>query len=69
MDANTVEIAVTITVNGQTYTATASGSTTGNPFRLADSMASGVNAEACKKLADPRFEWDAARRPTRRGGL
>ncbi|MEU7170254.1 hypothetical protein ABZ949_02030 [Micromonospora tulbaghiae] len=69
MNTNTVEVAVTITVNGQTYTAAASGNTDGNPFRLADSMAGGVAAEACKKLADPRYEWDAARRPIRRGGL
>lgn len=62
MDMNTVEVAITVTVNGLTITKDASGSSTNNPYRLGESIASAVLSEMNNELTDPRRAWDSQRR-------
>ncbi|MEV1013836.1 MULTISPECIES: hypothetical protein [unclassified Micromonospora] len=58
MDMNTVDVAITVTVNGQKITKKASGGSADNPYRLAEGITQSVHAEIGKALSDPRFKWD-----------
>ncbi len=58
MDRNTVDVVLTVTVNGQKSTREASGGSTDNPYRLAEGITQSVTGEMGKALSDPRFKWD-----------
>jgi hypothetical protein len=62
-----VEVTVSVTVNGSTISKTASGSTSDNPYRLADSIISAAHSEASNALSKPRLAWDSQRQTGGRG--
>lgn len=65
MDMNTVNVTITVTVNGQTFTKAAGGGGSTNPYRLADHIASAVKTEMSNELSDPRLAWDSQSRRDR----
>jgi hypothetical protein len=59
MDTNSVEVTVTATINGVTYTKSATaGSTSSNPYRLAENVISSVAMETKNAMGDAKFGWD-----------
>ncbi len=65
MDMNTVNVEITVTVNGQKITKEASGGGSTNPYRLADHMAAALKVEMGAALSDPRMGWDSQARRNR----
>ncbi|WP_328344677.1 hypothetical protein [Micromonospora sp. NBC_00421] len=66
MDANNVEVTITVTINGTSITKSATAGSTGNPYRLAENVVNSVAGEANNEMHHARFGWDQAAKKARR---